>query len=136
MRYWLLGIGIVLLGGVVVVTWYVNSMAQTFRMRNMVYQQVSSPDGRYVATLAYSDGPTYGYYFVCLQPSAGWRPLQSDDPIPPDEVAEVAAEGLGPIHWQGGHALVVGYAKSGVEQAQFVLQKRSWRDVRIVYRRS
>lgn len=133
MKYWLLGIGLFLLGGAVVVAWYVNSVAQTFRMHNMVYQQISSPDGRYVATLAYSDGLTYGYYFVCLQPSAAWHSLQPDDPIPQGEVAEVAAEGLGPIHWQGGHKLVVGYAKSGEEQAQFVLQHRAWRDVRIVY---
>ena len=133
-KYWLLAMAIVLCGFVGYVWWDMDSMMQTFRMTNQVYQEVRSPDGRYMATLAYSDGLTYGYYFVSLVPVTGWHRLQPDDPIPHDEVAEVAAEGLDTISWKGTDELVVNYEKSGTEAAQFVIQKRAWRDVHIVYR--
>ena len=102
-------------------------------MHNQIYQEVKSPDGSYVATLAYRDGMTFGYFFVCLRPSAGWHALGADDPIPQDEVIEAAAEGIDHLAWQGNHTLVVQYEKSGVEAAQFVSQPKAWRDVRILY---
>ncbi len=64
------------------------------RMTNQVYSEQVSLGGRYVATLAYRDGLTYGYEFLSLQPRARWHPLRPDDPLPKDEVAEMADEGI------------------------------------------
>ena len=114
--------------------WSVNRAMQAFSMHNQVHQETKSPDGKYVATLAYSDGLTYGYFFVSLQPSGGWHSLGSDDPIPKDEVVEVAAEGLDNITWQGNHTLIVKYVKSGDDAAVFEVKQKSWKDVHIVYR--
>ncbi len=104
-------------------------------MQNEQIQEIRSPDGRYVATIAYSDGPTFGYYFVCLQPARGWKTLQENDAIPNDEIAEVAAEGLRPIAWKSNHELMIDYdaTNDDDDKAQFTLQRKSWRDVGIVY---
>lgn len=130
----LVGGGIVLLAVLAVGGWNFYRLTQAFHMKNQVYSETRSPDGMSVATLAYRDGLTFGFYFVTLQPAAGWHPLQPDDPVPQTEVAEVAAEGLDAVTWHGPHTLVVTYEKSGEEHADFVLRKPRWRDVRIVYR--
>ena len=135
-RYWLLGSMVVLTVTIGSFSWRVNSVMQAFRMTNQVSQEIRSPDGKYVATLAYSDGPTFGYYFVALQPAADWHHLQPNDPIPQDEVAEVAAEGLNKITWAGNDKLVVSYDVSSNDKAQFMLRKKTWHDVRLVYRGS
>ena len=89
-----------------------------------------------MATLAYRDGPTFGYYFVSLQPAIGWHHLQPEAPLPHDEVAEVAAEGLETIAWAGADKLVVAYDKSSQDKTEFVLQKKTWHGVHLVYRGS
>jgi hypothetical protein len=132
-----LGCGIVLLMALAAFGWYMHLLMQAFDMDNEDCTQLRSPDGRYVATLAYRNGMTFGFYFVCLQPAAGWHPLQPGDPIPQDEVAEVAAEGLDSLTWVGSHKLVVHYEKdTGNDKTEFVLQQKAWRDVRIAYRGS
>lgn len=134
---WLLGCGAVFAVALAACAWWINSMmAKTFRMSNMVYQEAISPDGKYAATLAYRDGLTSGFYYVSLQPKAGWHHLQPDDPILHDEIAEVAAEGLESLAWTWPRILIIDYDKSGADKTQFVIQKKSWRDVRIAYRGS
>jgi len=118
--------------------WYVYEVIPIGSMSNQVYQETKSPDGNFVATLAYRDGLTFGYYFVCLHSSEGWHSLGADDPVPKDEVAEVAEEGLDSIAWQGNHILVVNYVKSkpGKDNylaANFVLKHQVWKDVHITY---
>jgi hypothetical protein len=102
-------------------------------MTNMVYSVVKSPNNKYIATLAYRDGLTFGYYYVVLQTAAAWRPLKPGDPIPNGEVAEVAAEGLGPIQWKGNNCLLMDFDTSTDEKAVFVFRKPYWNDVKIVY---
>ena len=132
---WLFGCGAGILLTLLLAGWYINSAFHALGdMSNQVYQEVKSPDGRTVATLAYRSGMTFGYGFLCLQPSQNWHPLKPEDPIPPGEVVEVAAEGLDTISWQGNDKLVVTYTNSGNEAAQFVLKPKQWRNVAIVYR--
>jgi hypothetical protein len=133
-KRWLMGCGIGLLLLLIVIGGFIYWVSLVFGMHNQVYQQIKSPDGRYMATLAYRDGMTFGYFFVSLQTTAQWNPLQPNDAIPQDEVAEVAEEGLNTITWVGNHKLLVDYNKFGIEEAQFVLQTKTWRDVRIAYR--
>lgn len=118
--------------------WYVYEVIPIYSMSNQVYQETKSPNGKYVATLAYRDGLTFGYYFVCLHSSEDWQSLGANDSVPKDEVAEVAAEGLDSIAWQGDHTLIVNYVKSkpGKDNdlaADFVLKHQSWNDVHIIY---
>jgi hypothetical protein len=125
-----LGAVVVLGGGYILLC---VQLMQGLRMDNEVSAEQRSPDGQYVATLAYRNGPTFGFYFVSLQPAEGWHSLDTYDPIPETEVAEVAAEGLGPVEWKGPHKLVIWYNSSGMEKAMFVKQQKHWRDVQIVY---
>lgn len=102
-------------------------------MTNQVYSEQPSPDGRAVATLAYHDGLTYGYEFLSLRPRAGWRSLRPDDPIPADEVAEMADEGINRVTWAGPHTLIVWYDPSTPKDC-FVKRGTSWRGVRLVWK--
>lgn len=134
LKRWLTGIGIGLMVLFVGAGWYIDRVFFAIgEMRNEVYQEVKSPDGKYVATLAYSDGLTYGYYSVSLQTIQLWHPLGTNDSIPKDEVAEVAAEGVDHVSWHGNHKLVIDYEKTGVEAAEFTLRQKAWRDVQIAY---
>ena len=134
-RRWLLGIGVAVTLVLIYAGWStVQGLQSIGAMTNQTYQQVKSPDGRYVATLAYRDGMTFGFGYICLQPLKDWHSLKLDDPLPKSEVVEVAAEGLQTISWKGNQTLIVTYQKSGEEAAQFVTQPQHWRDVTIVYR--
>jgi hypothetical protein len=109
-----------------------REMNQVFRMTNQTYQETVSPDGKYVATLAYRDGLTFGFEYLSLQPRSGWRHLRTDDPIPDDEVAEMADEGIDSVVWLNAHTLVVKY-EPGMRADCFVKRSQSWRDVRLTW---
>ncbi len=133
-KRWLLSGGIGILLVLSVASWYINRTLNAIgSMNNEVFQEIKSPDGRNMATLAYRNGMTFGFGYICLQPVQGWHPLKPDDPVPASEIVEVAAEGLETISWKGNHKLVVVYENSGNEAAQFVTQPKQWQDVRIVY---
>ncbi len=133
-RLALVGSALLAFAIVAVFCYKLSQVFHAMRMRNEQVQEVRSPDGRYVATIAYSDGPTFGYYFVCVQFARSWKPLQEDDAIPNDEIAEVAAEGLGSIAWKSNHELMIDYdATNSDDKAEFTLQRKTWRDVAIVY---
>ncbi len=134
LKRWLTGIGIGVIVMLIGAGWYIDRVFLAIgEMRNENCQELKSPDGKYVATLAYSDGLTYGYYFVSLKTIQLWHPLGTNDPIPKDEVAEVAAEGINDVSWHGNHKLVVEYVKSGDEAAEFTLRQKVWHDVQIAY---
>lgn len=95
-----------------------------FRMSIIQSNSTTSPDGRYVATLAYTDGLTYGYYFVIVKPRHIWNIFEGGH-----EVTEAAAEGIDTINWKGNHTLVVHYDK----ECEFEVQEKRWRDVGIEY---
>jgi len=130
--YWVFGIVLFLAVGLF--SCAMSASMQALRMTNEDIRELRSPDGKYVATLAYRDGLTEGFYYVSLSPAKGWHHLQANDPIPDDEVAEVAAEGLEKIAWAGSGKLIVTYDATSSEKAEFAFKKTVWHGVRIVYR--
>ena len=114
--------------------YFINrSIEQVFGMTNQVYQETVSPNGKYVATLANSDGSVLpdGFEYLSLSPTQGWRHLQSNDPIPKDEVAEMDAAGIQSVAWKNGTTLVVKYATD--MPSDFVMKAQKWHDVSIIY---
>src|SRR5438105_3868562 len=72
-----------------------------------VYQTKRAPNGRLVARMLYRENRamTYGYYRITLQSTARGA-------AKPDEIVQLAAEGLTGIGWRGNHALVVHYDRA------------------------
>lgn len=95
-----------------------------FSMHEDVEDVQLSPDGRYRATLSYSDGLTFGYYHVLIE-DRRWHGL-----FAPDEVTEVASEGLTGIRWLSSRTLSVRWS---CPQDEFVLRRQRWGSVHVVY---
>lgn len=95
-----------------------------FSMHEEVQDVQLSPDGRYRATLSYRDGLTFGYYHVLIE-DRRWHGL-----FAPDEVTEVASEGLTSIRWLAPRTLSVRW---NCPEDEFVLRRQRWGSVRVVY---
>ena len=102
-------------------------------MSNMSIQEVPSPGGRYVATLSYRDGLTYGFQFLSLQTRAKWHPLHADDPVPADEVGEMGDAGITGIRWLNERTLLMRYDRA-IPADCFVKKGQCWHNVRLLWR--
>lgn len=113
--------------------------ANFLEMRSEIHQEVKSPDGKNVAVLAYRDGLTFGYYYITLQPILGWHhksnALVTQEGL--TKITEVAAEGLEGVKWKDAQTLIISYngKEHGDDAVEFVVQKKQWNSIRIVYRK-
>lgn len=93
----------------------------------VLVMSAKSPDGRYTASEYSVDlGATGGNTYICLRRTS--EASSQGDIIAYDNTANTLVS----LSWKGSRTLVVGVHDA---EAQLMLHKKAWRDVRIVYQK-